>query len=164
MMSSRAIFLDRDGVLIDNSNHYYIWKPDQVKLIDGVFENLRILRENEFKLFVVSNQGGISRGHYTKNDILKLHSELIHLFRSNDIEITDIAFCPHHPEIEKCLCRKPGSLMLEKLIARYRIDKENSFFIGDSQSDMEAADNAGIKGIKIDPNQNMYPFISFLNQ
>jgi D-glycero-D-manno-heptose 1,7-bisphosphate phosphatase len=159
-MKSNAIFLDRDGVLVDNSKHYYIWHTDQLSLIDGATENLKMLLQSGFKLFIVSNQGGISRGHYTENDILKLHDELLQTFRLKEIEITDIVFCPHHPEIEKCLCRKPDSLMLEKLIAKYKIDKSSSFFIGDSPSDMEAATKAGIKGIQVIPNKNMYPFIS----
>ena len=158
-MASKAIFLDRDGVLVDNSKHYYIWNADQLNLIDGIAENLKMLLQKGFKLFIVSNQGGISRGKYTKKDIINLHDELIRTFRLNGIEITDIIFCPHHPDIEKCLCRKPDSLMLEKLIARHKIDKASSFFIGDSQSDMEAAANAGINGIQIVPNKNMYPFI-----
>ena len=156
----KAIFLDRDGVLIDNSGHYYIWKSDQLKLIDGVIENLRIFSQKGFQLFIVSNQGGISRGLYSKNDILKLHAELIQTFKTNYIEIAEIAFCPHHPEVEKCLCRKPDSLMIDKLIAKYKISKEDSYMIGDSESDLEAAQKAGIHGIRIIPNQNMVPFIS----
>ena len=158
-MASKAIFLDRDGVLVDNSKHYYIWNADQLNLIDGIAENLKMLLQKGFKLFIVSNQGGISRGKYTKKDIINLHDELTRTFQLNGIEITDIIFCPHHPDIEKCLCRKPDSLMLEKLIAKHKIDKASSFFIGDSQSDMEAAANAEINGIQIVPNKNMYPFI-----
>lgn len=163
-MSKKAIFLDRDGVLVDNSKHYYIWKTDQLSLVDGAIENLKTLTQKEFQLFIVSNQGGISRGLYSKNDILKLHAELIHTFRTNQIEIAEIAFCPHHPEIEKCLCRKPDSLMIDKLIAKYQISKIDSYLIGDSLSDMDAAEKAGIQGIQIIPNQNMFPYLSFLNK
>jgi D-glycero-D-manno-heptose 1,7-bisphosphate phosphatase len=161
-MNSKAIFLDRDGVLVDNSMHYYIWKSDQLTLVEGVFENLKELLKKGFQLFIVSNQGGISRGFYSKDDVLKFHEELAMTFRQNNIEITDIAFCPHHPEKEQCLCRKPDSLMIEKLIAKYKINKEESFFIGDSKSDMDAAKKAGIQGIRIRPNQNMLPNILFL--
>jgi D-glycero-D-manno-heptose 1,7-bisphosphate phosphatase len=161
---NKAIFLDRDGVLVDNSEQYYIWKSDQLKLIDGVVENLKMLIQKGFQLFIVSNQGGISRGLYSKEDVLKLHAALIQTFKANNIEIAEIAFCPHHPEVEKCLCRKPGSLMLEKLIAKYKISKPDSYLIGDSQSDMDAARKAGIQGIQIIPNHNMVPHLSFLNK
>jgi len=163
-MSSKAIFLDRDGVLVDNSEHYYIWKTDQLNLVEGAVENLKLLSQKGFQLFIVSNQGGISRGFYSKGDVLKLHAELIQTFRANHIEIAEIAFCPHHPEVEKCLCRKPGSLMLEKLIAKYKISKPDSYLIGDSPSDMDSAEKAGIHGIQIIPNQNMFPYLSFLNK
>jgi len=161
---AKAIFLDRDGVLINNKEHYYIWNQDQLIFVDGVIENLQKLTAKGFILFIVSNQGGISRGIYSKNDVQKLHEELILTFRKNNIEIQEIAFCPHHSEIEKCMCRKPDSLMIDKLIAKYHINKKESFLIGDSKSDMEAAQNADIQGIKITPNQNMYPFISFLTK
>lgn len=163
-MSKKAIFLDRDGVLVDNSQHYYIWKTDQLTLVDGAIENLKILSQKGFQLFIVSNQGGISRGLYSKDDILKLHEELILTFRANHIEIAEIVFCPHHQEVENCLCRKPDSLMIDKLIAKYQISKPDSYLIGDSQSDMNAAQKAGIKGIQIIPNQNMFPYLSFLNK
>lgn len=155
----KAIFLDRDGVLIDNQQHYYIWKSDQLKFVDGVFKNLQLLQENGFQLFIVSNQGGISRGLYSKEDILKLHDELIQTFRKNNIAITDILFCPHHGDNEKCLCRKPEPLMIEKLIAKYGINPSESVMIGDSETDMQAAAGAGIRGIKIMANQSMLPFI-----
>lgn len=163
-MNKKAIFLDRDGVLVDNSQHYYIWKTDQLTLVDSAIENLKILSQKGFQLFIVSNQSGISRGLYSKDDVLNLHAELIQTFRNNNIEIAEIAFCPHHPEIEKCLCRKPDSLMLEKLVAKYKISKSASYLIGDSQSDMDAAEKAGIQGIQIIPNRNMFPYLSFLNQ
>ena len=163
-MSKKAVFLDRDGVLVDNSEHYYIWETDQLTLVDGAIENLKLLSQKGFQLFIVSNQGGISRGLYSKDDIQKLHTELVQIFRANLIEIVEIAFCPHHPEVEKCLCRKPDSLMIERLIAKYKIDKSDSYLIGDSQSDMDAAEKAGIQGIQIISNQNMLSHITFLNR
>ena len=163
-MIEKAIFLDRDGVLIDNSEHYYIWKPDQLRFVENVFENLQLLAQIGFQFFIVTNQGGISKGLYSKTDILNLHKELIRIFRLNQIEIKDIACCPHHPEIENCLCRKPESLMIDRLIAKYRIGKENSWFIGDSETDMQAARNAEIRGIRIVSNKDMHPQISILLQ
>ncbi len=163
-MKQKAIFLDRDGVLINNKDHYYIWKREQLTLVDGVIKNLQKLTAQGFQLFIVSNQGGISRGMYSKNDILKLHDEMMQIFRDHKIEISELVFCPHHSDIENCICRKPQPLMIEKLIDKHKIDKEKSYMIGDSESDIKAAEKAGIKGIKITPNENMYSFISFLIQ
>lgn len=161
-MSTKAIFLDRDGVLIDNSDHYYIWKEVQLKFIDGVFDNLKQLLLKGYQLFIVSNQGGISKGIYSKEDIFKLHKQLLQNLTNHQIEITEIVFCPHHPEIEKCICRKPDSVLIEKLLAKYKLDREESFFIGDSQSDHHAALKAGIQSIQIQSNCNMLPYISKL--
>jgi D-glycero-D-manno-heptose 1,7-bisphosphate phosphatase len=161
---NKAIFLDRDGVLINNEQHYYIWESSQLEFIDGVFENLHLLQQKGFQLFIVSNQGGISRGLYTKENISQLHEQLIQTFHKNQIIITDILYCPHHIDIEKCLCRKPQSLMIDKLMAKYDLNPQESTMIGDSESDMIAASMAGIHGIRIKPNQNMFPFISKLIQ
>jgi len=161
-MSQKSIFLDRDGVIVDNSLHYYIWKKEQLSFVEGGFENLKLLISKGFKLFIVSNQGGIARGIYTKSEMDDFHRELIHIFQDHQIEIADVLFCPHHPEIEKCLCRKPSGLMIEKLIAKYRLDKSDCLLIGDSESDLEAAERAGIKATKIPSNHNMLPYIDDL--
>jgi D-glycero-D-manno-heptose 1,7-bisphosphate phosphatase len=161
-MKQKAIFLDRDGVIIRNDTHYYIWKLEQMSFVDGINDNLRLLTNLGFQLFIVSNQGGISKGIYHSKDIQQLHQELITRFNQEGIQINDILFCRHHPDIEKCLCRKPDSLMIEKLIAKYNICREDSYFIGDTESDMRAARNAGINGIKIQANENMIPYISLL--
>jgi len=161
-MNGKAIFLDRDGVLINNSDHYYVWKDEQLKFVDGIFDNLKLLLLKGYQLFIVSNQGGISKGLYSKEDILNLHSRLLQTFRNNNIEITEIVFCPHHLEFEKCMCRKPDSIMIEKLLAKYKLNREESWFIGDSHSDMNAALKAGIQPIHITANNNMLPFISML--
>lgn len=158
----KAVFLDRDGVIIKNSQHYYIHKMEDVNYVDGIFDNLRWLQDKGFSLFIVSNQGGVAKGEYTKEDVEQLHQSLLAEFSANGIFIVDVAFCPHHHKIEKCLCRKPGSVMLEKLIAKYKIDREQSVFIGDSETDMQAAGKVGVKGVLISANQSMKPFIESL--
>lgn len=158
----KAVFLDRDGVLLDNSAHYYIFRPDQMKWIDQVPENLKLIAEKGYRLFIVTNQGGVAKGQYTMQEVDIIHQLMREFLANCQIEITDIAVCPHHPEVEKCLCRKPSPLMLEKLMAKYRIDPGQSFFIGDSDSDMQAAQSAGLRGIRIPANQSMKLFLDFL--
>jgi D-glycero-D-manno-heptose 1,7-bisphosphate phosphatase len=159
---NRAIFLDRDGVIIENSEHYYIWTNEQLSFVDGIFDNLKMLQQIGFQMFVVSNQGGISKGLYHKSDVLTLHKLISQAMIEHNIEITEMVFCPHHPDFERCLCRKPDSVMIEKLIAKYRIQKEGSFLIGDRDSDMLAAQHVGIEGILIPSNKNMFAYISKL--
>lgn len=161
-MKRKSIFLDRDGVIVDNSEYYYIWKKEQLTFAEGVIENLKTLNSRGFQLFIVSNQGGIARGIYTKREMEDFHRELISIFQDHQIEIAEVLFCPHHPEIEKCLCRKPSGLMIEKMIAKYSLFKSDCVMIGDSESDMEAAEQAGIRGVRIPSNQNMLSYIDAL--
>ena len=74
-------------------------------------------------------------------------------FKKHKLEVAEFYYCPHHPYYENCICRKPNSLLLEKAVARFNIDKSRSIFIGDAERDIEAAQKVGIKGIKIEPNQ-----------
>jgi len=158
----KAIFLDRDGVILNNSHHYYIWEMSQIQWVEGIFDNLRFLTIQGFKLFVVSNQGGISKGLYSKQDVAGFHLKLSEILLQKGIRIEEFTFCPHHQDFEKCMCRKPFPLMIEKLIAKYDIDKSDCYMIGDSDTDIEAANSAGIIGIKITPNQNLLPFIDHI--
>lgn len=159
---SRAIILDRDGVINKNDKNYYVWKKDQLEFVDGIFENLRLLKQAGYKLFVVSNQGGISKGIYSKNEAVSLNKHIQDCLKMKQIELEDILFCPHHPEIEQCLCRKPSPLLIDRLISRYALDKSRTIFIGDSESDIQAANRAGIAGIRVKANQNMHPHILHL--
>lgn len=158
----KAIFLDRDGVIINNANHYYIYKVEDVEFIDGIFENLKQLQAKGYEFFVVSNQGGIAKKEYTKEDVRAVHQFITGEMAKHGIYFRDIYFCPHHDTIEACLCRKPSPLMIEKLIARYHVEVDQSYLIGDNITDIQAADAAGVRGIKVEANKNMQPFIQEL--
>ncbi len=151
----KAIFLDRDGVINSDVGHYYIYKPEQFTLNNGLVKALNAWQKKGYIFIVISNQGGIARGTYTKNDVEKVHKRFMALMDKHNIHITEIYYCPHHNKFEKCLCRKPDSLMIEKAIARFNIDIEKSYMIGDNQKDIEAAEKAGLKAIKIKSNQNL---------
>ncbi len=155
----KAVFLDRDGVITNNSSLYYIFRKEDVTFVDGIFENLHLLCKLGYELFIVTNQGGIAKKQYTMVEVEAVHQYIKDEFSKFGISFRDIQICPHHDETGKCLCRKPSPLMIEKLIARYGIDKAQSFFIGDSETDMQAAQSAGVTGIKIEANKNMRPFI-----
>ena len=155
----KAIFLDRDGVIINNSCHYYIYKINDIEFVDGIFKNLQLLKKQGFELFIVSNQGGVAKKEYTKEDVQTVHQFMKNEFQKHNVTFRDIYYCPHHDSVEPCLCRKPSPLMIEKLMAKYEIDPSLSYLIGDSDTDIQAAQSAGIKGIKIEANKNMTPFI-----
>ncbi len=153
----KAVFIDRDGVINNESNHYYIYKLDEFIINDGIVEALQLLSKNDFLIIVITNQGGISKGMYTKADVDIIHNSFEITMAENGVEITEFYYCPHHSDIEKCLCRKPDSLMIEKAVARFDIDVKKSYLIGDSQRDIEAGKKAGLKCFLIEANENILP-------
>ena len=149
---NKAVFLDRDGVVNDNSKSYYVYKPADFVINVGFIKAITFLKENKYLVFIISKQGGISKGIYEKIDTDFVHGKLIDFLEKNDLSIDEIYYCPHHNDIENCFCRKPDSLMIEKLIARFDIDKNESFLIGDSERDIVAGEKAGIRSFLIEPN------------
>jgi len=151
----KAIFLDRDGTLNNNQDHYYIWKPEDFKLNPGVIETLTELKELGYMLIVISNQGGISKEEYSMDEAEDLHHHMCLMLEKEDVHLDEIYVCPHHHDIEACLCRKPLPLLVEKAMARYDIDAAESWFVGDSERDMEAGKAAGLQTILIASNSDL---------
>jgi D-glycero-D-manno-heptose 1,7-bisphosphate phosphatase len=159
----KVIFLDRDGVINNDTGHYYIYKPADFVLNDGLIAGLLQLKNVGYEFVIISNQGGIARGTYSKQEVELVHDKLLKEFARHHLSVLEIYYCPHHSEIEKCLCRKPESLLIEKAIARFTIDTKKSYFIGDSEKDMQAAIKAGIQGISIKSNQNIQTILFQIN-
>ena len=158
----KVIFLDRDGV-INFEPGDYTYKVDRFKILEGVLPALKSLSNKGFEFVVITNQGGIAKGIYDHNDVSSVHHYMEQQFNKSGISLLDIYYCPHHDIIEKCICRKPGSLMLEKAIARYQINKADSYFIGDSDRDILAAEKAGIKGVQIVKNDTLSKYLDQIN-
>lgn len=156
----KAIFLDRDGVLLNDAGRYYIYKTDDIIINNGVIDALKRITNLGFLLVVISNQGGIAKQIYTKEDVEKIHSELKRQFKIEGIDIKEYYYCPHHSDVEKCLCRKPEPLLIEKALARFNIDPNKSFMIGDNKRDIDAGKKVGLSCIKIKPNQNLLDILS----
>jgi len=155
---NKAVFLDRDGV-INREIGEYVFSEDKFVLNDNLISGLKLLQKNGFLLIIITNQGGIAKGLYTKDDVEKLHEQLLSCLSDNQITISEIYYCPHHSDVENCLCRKPNSLMLEKAIARFNIDVSQSYMIGDNDRDIEAGEKAGLKSFKINANENILPIV-----
>jgi D-glycero-D-manno-heptose 1,7-bisphosphate phosphatase len=155
----KAVFLDRDGVInIDRKD--YTWKIADFVLLPGVLDGCKALVDAGFLLVIVTNQGGIAKGLYQHEDVNRLHNHMMLQFTKSDILIQEIYYCPHHPDYGKCLCRKPGSLLVEKALSRFQINASSSYFIGDMDRDIAAANHAGIRGIKVDTNSDFLLNIS----
>ena len=153
------MFLDRDGV-INFEPGTYTYQVEKFTIVEGLFEALKKLQNKGYEFIVITNQGGISKGIYNHTDVKSVHEYMKQKFNEEGVAILDIYYCPHHDVNEKCICRKPDSLMIEKAIARYDVDKSSAYFIGDSPRDILAASKAGIKGVEIAKNDNLNNYIS----
>jgi D-glycero-D-manno-heptose 1,7-bisphosphate phosphatase len=143
-MSNPALFLDRDGVLINYIP--YLSHPDQVKLPHGGGEALRKWQDQGFLLIIISNQSGISRGYFSVEDVQLIHNKIQLEYAKFGVDFTEFFVCPHQPS-EGCVCRKPSPFMILQAAKKYDIDLQKSFFIGDANSDLECATRAGCNPI-----------------
>ncbi|OCX53959.1 histidinol phosphate phosphatase [Mucilaginibacter sp. PPCGB 2223] len=157
---NKAVFLDRDGVLNKELGDY-VCRLEDFKLLDN-FEALKALQDKGYLLIVATNQGGLAKGWYSEEILAQMHQHLRSEYHKHGVEITDIFYCPHHPEYTgDCDCRKPKPGLLLQGIAKYNIDPAQSYFIGDRERDVEAGTAAGVKGILIDSDQ---PISTVLDQ
>lgn len=157
----KAVFLDRDGVLnVERGD--YTWLLEDFRLNDGIGEQLLRLQASGYRLIVISNQGGIGKGLYSKEDVDFLHGQLIRVLAASGVTLDEIYYCPHHPATSKCICRKPESQMIEKAIARFSLKASDCWFIGDTPRDGEAALKAGVKPILIHSNSPLGPVVDLI--
>jgi D-glycero-D-manno-heptose 1,7-bisphosphate phosphatase len=159
----KAVFLDRDGII--NFEHgSYTCNVNDFIINNGVCEAIKLLKDNNFLVIIISNQAGIAKNLYTHDNLLEMHIKLCQYLREFNTNIDDFYYCPHHESITNCLCRKPESLLFEKAIAVYNIDVSKSYMIGDNERDIIAADKCGIKGFLVKPNQNIYEICNTITQ
>lgn len=143
MSLQKAAFLDRDGVI--NIDHAYVHTPEEFTFIPGVFEACRQLQSAGYLLIIATNQSGIGRGYYSEEDFVRLCDWMKGKFARQGVQITDIFFCPHHPEKAigayrcDCDCRKPKPGMLLAAQKKWNIDMPASLMVGDKSGDMQAA-------------------------
>ncbi|MEA5260879.1 HAD family hydrolase [Arcicella aquatica] len=142
----KCIFLDRDGVLnIDRVD--YVYRLEDLIIPDGAIEALKRFKEAGYLLIVITNQSGIAKGIYTREDVWKCHN---YFQEQCGNLLDDIYFSPHHEKFNSAsLTRKPDSLMIEKAIAKYKIDRDSSWMIGDAHRDIKAGKKAGVKTIHL---------------
>jgi len=138
----KAIFLDRDGTL--NVDSGYVYKVEDFLLHDGVIEGLQKLKG--FLFFIVTNQSGIGRGFYSEEDMHKFNSRLILELKKNDIEISQVYFCPHIPS-DSCNCRKPSSKYILDAKEKFDLNLSLCWVIGDHACDVNFAKNSGCNSV-----------------
>lgn len=162
-MKRPAVFLDRDGVLNEDSG--YVFRPSNLKWIEGAKEAVKAINAAGYFAFVVTNQSGVARGFFAESDVLALHAWMARELAMSGAHIDAFEYCPDHPEatVERYRRvndrRKPGPGMITDLLARYEVDVNGSILIGDKPSDVEAARAAGITG-HLFPGGNLCSFVT----
>ena len=139
-MARSAIFVDRDDTLIEDVG--YCKDPDCVRLMPGAANGLAKLERAGYSLVVVTNQSGIARGYFTRDDLAAVHARLQSELEIAGVRLDAIYYCPHLPE-EGCECRKPRPGLLLQAAAEMNLDLKNSFMIGDRELDLLAGKAAG---------------------
>jgi D-glycero-D-manno-heptose 1,7-bisphosphate phosphatase len=147
-MKNKCIFLDRDGVLnVDRVD--YVYRMEEFIIPPGVGEALRALKDAGYLLIVITNQSGIAKGIYKREDVYLIHNAIQ---EGTGVELDDIYFCPYHEKFDShSLTRKPGSLMIEKAAAKYEVDMDASWMVGDHERDITAGTRAGLRTIRLAP-------------
>ena len=151
-MPNKAIFFDRDGTL--NVDVHYLHEPEKFVWIEGAIEAIRRANEHGYLVIVVTNQSGIARGYYDEAAVHRLHNWMNAELRKHGAHIDAFYYCPHHIEgklpayAKSCDCRKPAPGMILRAIREHDIDPAASWMFGDAESDVAAAENAGVKGVR----------------
>lgn len=135
------IILDRDGVINYESDEY-IKSPEEWLPIPGSLEAIAQLNRAGFHVLLITNQSGIARGYYDLDMLDAIHEKLLRELASVGGYIDEIFFCPHHPD-DHCPCRKPKPGLLYQMQKKYPINLTETFLIGDSRIDVQAAQAAG---------------------
>lgn len=146
MATKRAVFLDRDGVLIEDTN--YVGHVDEVKLIDSSPQALRRLKDAGFLLFVVTNQSGVARGYFTREQVDEIHALLDGYFTKAGVALDRYYICPHHPE-DNCDCRKPKPKFLLDAAREFALDLARCYMVGDRVTDVKCGQNAGTRTVLV---------------
>ena len=143
-----ALFLDRDGVL--NVDHGWVGTRERWQWMPGALEALRLATDRGWHAFVVTNQSGVARGHYTEDDVVALHEWVAGQAREAGGTIDDMRYCPHHPDAavpayrQISDWRKPAPGMILDLLRVWEVDPARAILVGDQPSDLAAAHAAGI--------------------
>lgn len=144
---NRAIFIDRDGV-INKRRLDHVKELNELELLPNVSKCIKKLKERGYLVVVITNQSTINRKLTTTTKVNKIHDIIQKYLEKNQTKIDGFYICPHTPE-ENCECRKPKPGLLLKASRDLEIDLTDSWMIGDNDTDIQAAKNAGCRFLKI---------------
>jgi len=153
-MTNPAVLFDKDGTLL--ADIPYNVDPTLMRFAPGAAEALAILAAHGFRLFVVSNQGGVALGRFPYDALGSMEAHLRGMFEACGVALEGAYWCPHHPEgvvapyAHRCECRKPAPGLILRAAREHSIDLTASWFVGDILDDIEAGTRAGCRTVLID--------------
>lgn len=147
-MGRKALFLDRDGV-VNRKADGYVTRPEDLEVLEDAVRAMHIARSRGCVVVLVTNQSAVGRGIMTAGQLAGVHSRLESELARAGARLDAIYCCTHAPS-EGCACRKPGTAMIAEAVRDLGIDVSSSWLVGDSDSDMEAARRAGLRGVRIE--------------
>ena len=162
MKDEPTIFLDRDGI-INKKRNDYVKNINEFEFLPNIFEAIKKINELGFKIIIITNQSVVNRQIISEEELKGIHKYMMNEFKEKSCEISKIYYCPHKPN-ENCDCRKPNVGMIQQAVKDLDIDLSNSLLIGDSDSDIEAAEKMKIKSIKMKTNGSLSELIDNIKQ
>ena len=139
---TKAIFLDRDGV-INQERKDYVKNIEEFIIFENVSDAISLIKNHNFLVILITNQSAVNRKLLTIKNLDKIHEKLQNYLKIHNTSFDHVYFCPHMPN-ENCNCRKPKPGLIKKASQKYNIDLKNSWMIGDKEVDIKAANSAGI--------------------
>jgi len=146
----KAVFIDRDGVINKDpggwTKYNYVTKWNEFKFIPRAAEAIKKLNSKGFDIIVISNQAGVNKGYFSTEALKTVTKRMLDEINKNGGRIQEVYYCIHRDE-DSCDCRKPKTGLLEKAAAKFGIELDKTYFIGDSEVDVIAGRRAGCKTI-----------------
>lgn len=146
-MKTKALFLDRDGIINEAlPRGQYLTKVEEFKLKSGIGEIINFAKGKGYLIVVATNQPQVAKGLLTVHGLQEIHNQMSKELELAGAAIDKIYYCPHQNN-DNCECRKPKPGMIRRAVAEFNVDAAKSFFVGDSDKDINAGATAGCKTI-----------------
>jgi len=157
---TKAIFLDRDGVL-NRKKDDYVKSISELEIFPFIVPSIKKINDIGFLTIILTNQSAINRGLMTHNDLKLIHNEIQNYLKKHSSFIDAFYYCPHRPD-ENCDCRKPKPGLIKLAARDFEINLNSSWMIGDSESDIETGKIVKCKTLKINENFNLSHAIDYI--
>lgn len=158
----RWILLDRDGV-INHDSPDYVRSADEWQPLPGSIEAMAMLYRHHHRLLVITNQSGVGRGYYPRQELFAMHRKLSQLLAAAGAQVEAVYYCPHLPA-DQCDCRKPLPGMIRRAMDCFHFSADQALMVGDSARDLAAANAAGVAAVRVGPEGEYPSLVSWVSR